>query len=466
MIISEIINKIKGVTPNSRNVKQGYCFVAIKGDSFDGNNFINDAIEKGATIIISEAIHKPISGVHFIKVDDARLALSYVASKIYSKQPKYTVAVTGTNGKTSVSYFYKQIMELLSYKSAYIGTLGVSAYDNNSKCLTTPDTVDIHKILNQLAQDEYEAVCMEASSHGLLQNRLANVRFSAAAFTNLSQDHLDYHSNMDNYFEAKMLLFSQMQNNSIAVINADIAEYNKIKNICIDKKHKIISYGKADEATLKIENIKAIDGIQYVSFYYQNEIYNLKLNIMGEFQVYNVLCAIGLVLGSGIYMKEIISIIDKVVAAPGRMEVVNNKDKVIVIDFSHTPDALEKALLSLKSVVTNNLIVVFGCGGMRDKEKRPIMGSIACKLADKVIVTDDNPRNESPDIIRQEIIKGCNKEAVNIGGRLQAIKYALDIMEKGDMLLIAGKGHETRQILADKEIEFNDLKIVKELLGL
>ena len=452
---------VKGITVDSREVKPGFIFVAIKGVMQDGHDYIAKAIANGAKIIVhqDEVIKEP--GITYIKVADSRVALAELVEQIYPKQPAYIMGVTGTNGKSSTVHFVREILKLLGKKSVSIGTLGVLGDLEISSKLTTPSIVEMHKILQQIAEHDIEYTALECSSHGIDQHRLDKVKFKACAFTNFSQDHLDYHHTMENYFQAKLHLFDLMKD-GYAVLNSDIPEYETLSNYCLKHNHKIISYGKNPDNDIVIKSIELLGTSQKTSWIIEGVHYENILNLVGEFQIYNIACAIGLLMSCGIDSSKIMPLLSELKTVTGRMELVTTHNGAdIFVDYAHTPDALEHSLKTLRQATANKLWVVFGCGGDRDVEKRSIMGKIAQDNADMIIVTDDNPRNEDPAKIRQAILSSCSK-AKEIGDRKEAIAYALSQIMPGDNLLIAGKGHENYQIISGKTMEFSDSKKVLE----
>jgi UDP-N-acetylmuramoyl-L-alanyl-D-glutamate--2,6-diaminopimelate ligase len=456
--------KTKGITSDSRLVKPGYTYIAIKGTKFNGEDFINEAIKNGATrIVVSEDSNiQPLDHIEVIKVPNTRKALALFAAEFYNNQPENIVAVTGTNGKTSTANFYKQIASFAGYKSASIGTLGVLCDDlefDNSDALTSPDSIKLHEILSTLQNHSITHVGIEASSHGLSQFRLDGVKFKAAAFTNFTQDHLDYHDTMEEYFMAKVRLFSEVVKGGYAVLNADIPEFPALHDICLKHKLNIIDYGK------NANNIQLIECGEKLRLSINNAPFESDYHLNGDFQVYNVMAALGLAMSVGISLDKCIQAIPHLKAAPGRLELAGMKNNAkIFIDYAHTPDALENAIKSLRSSCKNNLHVLFGCGGDRDPKKRSIMGQIANDLADKVIVTDDNPRTENPEQIRKQILSSCPK-AQEIENRATAIKSALDSLQNHDVLLIAGKGHEDYQIIGTVKHHFSDIEEVQKYLN-
>jgi UDP-N-acetylmuramoyl-L-alanyl-D-glutamate--2,6-diaminopimelate ligase len=462
------LDNVKGIAVDSREVKPGYIFVAIKGSAQDGHNYIEKALENGAMVIVhQDDLKQKDSSVEYVKVDDSRIALADLVVKLYPKQPKYIMGVTGTNGKSSTVHFIREILNLLSKKAVSVGTLGVLGSLEISSKLTTPSIIEMHKILHKIAENDIDYVALECSSHGIEQRRLDKVNFTACAFTNFSQDHLDYHHTMEEYFKAKLQLFDLMKK-GYAILNVDIPEYDDLLHYCLDRKHKVICYGPfADQRSMHnivIDSIEVRDTTQKVSWDIDGFHYETILNLVGEFQVYNVACAIGLLMACGISFAQIMPLLSELKTVTGRMELVaTHNGASIFVDYAHKPEALEHALKTLRLATKNKLYVVFGCGGDRDQGKRPMMGKIAQNNADVVIVTDDNPRSEDPSIIRKEVLASCDV-AIEIADREEAIKYAISCLKPGDNLVIAGKGHEHYQIIGDKTIEFSDSQKVLEII--
>jgi UDP-N-acetylmuramoyl-L-alanyl-D-glutamate--2,6-diaminopimelate ligase len=455
------VTSLKGLTLDSRSVKKGYLFAALAGAKTDGRKFIASAIQNGAKAILAETGTELPAGTKDIKLitdDNPRRALSLIAAAYYKRQPEMIAAVTGTNGKTSTVHFTKQLWKSAGLKAASIGTLGVRAPGMiRSGSMTTPDPVSLHAELADLAAAGVTHLAMEASSHGLHQYRLDGVRVSTAAFTNLTRDHLDYHKDMEEYFDSKLRLFTDIMQKGTAVLNADIPEFAALKKLCEKAGHKIISYGfKADD--LKIASATPAPHGQEVSLQADGKTYKIMLPLVGGFQVMNALCALGLVLADDrkntqAYIKEL----ENLEGVPGRLQLVdgNANGAAVYIDYAHTPDALENILKSLRPHTTGKLVCVFGCGGDRDAGKRPVMGKIASDLADRIIITDDNPRSEDPAAIRAQILKGATG-AQEISGRRAAIQQSIAALKPGDVLVIAGKGHEQGQIFADHTEHFDD----------
>jgi UDP-N-acetylmuramoyl-L-alanyl-D-glutamate--2,6-diaminopimelate ligase len=424
--------EIAGLAFDSRKVAKDFLFFAIAGAKADGAHFAKLAVGAGAAAVASE---RPIAdlpaGTVFIRVQNVRRALALAAAKFYPRQPANIAAVTGTSGKTSVASFTRQIWAALGHQAASIGTIGVvTPKEEIYGSLTTPDPIELHKTLDRLAGEGITHVALEASSHGLDQHRLDGVRVSAGAFTNLSRDHMDYHPTIQHYLQSKLRLFGALVvEGGTAVINVDHEHAEAVIGAAKGRGLKLFMVGKSGNPIQLID--VAIEGFtQKIAFAYAGRPYVLKLPLVGAFQVENALDKNG---------------------AP------------IFVDYAHKPDALAKALEALRPYARRSLAVVFGCGGDRDKGKRPLMGAIAADLADRVIVTDDNPRSEKPATIRAEILKDA-PGAIEIGDRREAIRAGIAELKAGDVLLIAGKGHESGQIVGDRVLPFSDQDTVVEIL--
>lgn len=458
------------ISESSRSIKPGDTFVAIKGHSSDGHDFIKDAIKNGAaTVIVDQRYYKNHSDlpkdVNVVISQDSKKELSDILKSIY-KIPENIVGITGTNGKTSTAYFYKQITELSGGKSASIGTLGVVSSENSDffskmETLTTPGVSQLYSLLGGLKKCGVENVSMEVSSHGLDQGRVSGLTFNAAAFTSFSQDHLDYHGTMDKYFDAKMKLFSEfLSPKAVAVINSDMDITDKTIQICKALGHKVFTYGKKGEF-VKMISSEFVGDKTNVEFILDGEKVSKSLSIIGGFQVENILCALALSICTGFDKDRCLASLELISSVPGRMQIAG---KNVIVDYAHTDDALRKAMGSMKEIMREGkLIVVFGCGGDRDRAKRRLMGEVVQELADIAIVTDDNPRTEDPSSIRAEIMKYC-KGGIEIDGRREAIKKAIEIKGDKDFVLIAGKGHENYQILGTEKVHFDDVETVQEFL--
>ncbi|MBL4603588.1 MAG: UDP-N-acetylmuramoyl-L-alanyl-D-glutamate--2,6-diaminopimelate ligase [Emcibacteraceae bacterium] len=456
--------EICGITADSRNVKPGFIFVALPGLTFNGADFIEDAIKAGAAAILSIPQAKTDNDeVVWILDEYPGRVFPHIVSRFFSSQPKNIAAVTGTNGKTSVAFFTQQIWKHLGIKAASVGTLGIQS-DGYEKYtgLTTPDPVVIHKALSELCDRGVDHVVFEASSHGLDQRRLDGLNISAAAFTNLTHDHLDYHHTEQEYFNAKKRLFSEvLKPSKTAVLNIDSPLVRDVQKICEAKGHKIITVGHED-GDIRLLSQRTSSTGQEITVSYQKEIYDISLPLVGHFQAVNALMAVGLVIGCGGDAHKAFMALSYLRPVRGRMEQAGRHPSGarVYVDYAHTPDALETVLRALKPHVKAKLRVVFGCGGDRDKTKRKMMGEIAGKLADKIYVTDDNPRSEIPQDIRNEILKGC-PDAVDAGDRAAAIDLAVSEMGQGDILLVAGKGHEQGQTIGDNIFDFDDVSVVR-----
>jgi len=477
---------------DSRKVHSGDIFFCFEEDPIKAKKFIQNAIANGASKVFTS---QNIQNNHTIIVKNIWAEFGAKLHAIYNEKPKKILVVTGTNGKTSTAWFVQQIFHKLEKKCLYIGTIGVSCGDKmldekyfskfNLDILTTPDIASLHQIL-YIAKTKIgcDVAIIEASSHGILQKRIDFLNITSAGFTNFTQDHLDYHKNMDAYFAAKLELFTYfVSEDGTAIINSDDKKSIEIiKNI---KCKNIITYGK--NGNLKLDNIGLKKDSQVVHLSYNNIKYSFFTEILGEFQIYNILCSIGFALSCGENLLNIISILDKISPPLGRLQGVKFKEKYtnIYIDYAHTPDALENALLELRKICKGRLICVFGCGGNRDESKRSIMGKISVSIANFTIVTDDNPRTENPFNIRKQIVDGIVQfktekmktlkefpikrimlfalqeeniigNFLEIEGRREAIQYAISMMSDNDILLIAGKGHESYQIIGTQKTYFSD----------
>lgn len=450
---------ICGITADSRRVETGFLFAALKGMSFDGNLYIPEAIERGAAAILTEdkeaAAHYP--GVAVLISENPHYDFAKIAANFYECQPAHIAAITGTNGKTSIADFTRQLLNMMGHKAASLGTLGLIKNDEQPQyAMTTPDPVTIHQDLCNLCKEGFDYLVMEASSHGLCQYRMGGVKVKAAGFTNLTRDHLDYHKTMENYFAAKKILFTDiLVPGGSAVLNADIDVFDALKKACEDSGKKVVSYGYRG-TDLRLINATPLPHGQKLEINYYGKDMMLNIPLAGEFQAMNVLCALGLTAELSGEPFEAVKHIEKIRGAKGRLELVGSKNgAAIYVDYAHTPDAIENVLKAMRSHTTGKLKILFGCGGDRDKGKRPQMGKIANDLADVVYITDDNPRSEEPDVIRNEIMVACPK-GINIGNRAEAIKNAIQNLEDGDVLIIAGKGHEPGQIIKGVMHPFND----------
>ena len=460
----EAVNVV-GVNSNSNNIKRGEAFFALPGTKTHGDAFCAQAVENGAVVIVSDREVVPCPGVGVVVVKDVRKAYAQAAEKTTGEQPQILVGVTGTSGKTSVVSFIKQIWEKSGLKGASVGTLGISYGDENMGGeLTTPDSLSLHQSLAVLKKGGCNHVAIEASSHGLDQRRLDGMKFNAVGFTNLSRDHLDYHADEDEYREAKLRLFRDLlADGGFAVVNSDDPEHMPFMFSALDRGATLLTVGE-EGAFFEITDVQLEGYGQRVSGKMVGEPANFLLPLVGRFQVDNAVMAAALATQTGADPEKTIEALNHLKGAKGRLENVGEKNgAAIFVDYAHKPEALEKAIEALRPFVKGKLVVVFGCGGDRDKGKRPIMGEIANRLADVVIVTDDNPRTEDAAAIRKEILSAAPK-ASEIGDRKEAIVSAIADLQAGDVLLIAGKGHEDYQIVGDKKLPFSDHDVVKAAL--
>ncbi|MFT7575382.1 MAG: UDP-N-acetylmuramoyl-L-alanyl-D-glutamate--2,6-diaminopimelate ligase [Alphaproteobacteria bacterium] len=451
--------EITSVTADSRYVAPGSLFAALPGSQIDGAKFVPDAVEAGASAILT-GLKSDIGNleVPVVRVADPRRILALLAARFYARQPENIVAVTGTSGKTSVADFTRQIFSALGRQSASVGTIGIIKPDGSVYgSLTTPDPVTLHMELAVLADEGVTHLAFEASSHGLDQRRLDGVEIKAAAFTNLGRDHLDYHPTIEQYFQSKQRLFDALLPGSgCAVINIDLPESEAITDICERRGLQMIRVGSGEVAEMWLRAQEPDDFGQRLSIDYGGASYEVTLPLIGRYQGSNAMLAAGLALAIGEQPESVFAAMNVLQGVRGRLEVVSNiRGATVVVDYAHKPDALDAALDALRPFVGGKLISVFGCGGDRDRGKRPIMGEISANKADLTIVTDDNPRSEEPATVRAEILAAC-PDAVEIGDRYEAIAYAMMQLAPGDVLLIAGKGHETGQIIGDQVLPFSD----------
>jgi len=466
----DIHSIIKGLTSDSRQVRKGYLFAALPGSKADGTGFIEDAISHGATFVLAPNSYKLPDQyeqeVTVIHSGNTRKDFSKIVAQYYQLQPKHVVAVTGTSGKTSTVSFVQQLLHLNGIENcASLGTLGLRGPKmRKAGKLTTPDTQSLHAALADLAAAGIDYLAMEASSHGLDQYRLDSVKIEVAGYANLSRDHLDYHTNMEEYFLAKARLFSDvMKKNGRAVLNADDEYFERLKDICQQNDHDVIAYGRNGN-DIKIINKTAQPKGQEVTIELNGQEHVITLPLVGEFQIMNTLCALGIVSAYVEDDKKLVKSLERLRGVPGRLQLIDGHEKgAIYIDYAHKPAALETILETLRPHTKNKLVCVFGCGGNRDKGKRAIMGKIAQRLADKVVVTDDNPRNENADNIRSEILRSV-ENGIEIADRREAIQKSIQELEEGDVLVIAGKGHEEGQIIGETVHPFNDAAVVKEVI--
>ncbi|GAB4163909.1 MAG: UDP-N-acetylmuramoyl-L-alanyl-D-glutamate--2,6-diaminopimelate ligase [Rickettsiaceae bacterium] len=465
-------NNIKGISFNSKSIEPGSVFFAMQGENFDGNDYINEALANGAAIIFTDNKSKADAERIFF-LEDIRSGLALAAGIKYPEIPENLIAVTGTNGKSSVVSYVHQILSILGQTSACMGTLGIESnvevpYDitNHGANLTTSDSVSFRKALFTLNNVGVKNVAFEASSHGLHQKRLGDVKAKTAAFTSFSQDHLEYHQTMESYLNSKLVLFTDnLCSGGEVVVNSEVMFFDFIKKFLEERKIAYSIVGKSGDINV-VSNAASIES-QEISFNFLGKNYKFRSDIIGSFQATNLLIAAKLVYNLGVNFDAIVATLPKLVAVSGRLQRVTKPedDYQVFVDYAHTPDALEKSLKELVKLKEESckLYVVFGCGGNRDASKRPIMGEIASLLADVVVITDDNPRSEDAAKIRKDILAGA-KGAEVIGDRKKAIIDTIHKLNKGDILLIAGKGHENYQIIGKETIKFSDVEIASDAL--
>ncbi|MCU9849618.1 UDP-N-acetylmuramoyl-L-alanyl-D-glutamate--2,6-diaminopimelate ligase [Defluviimonas sp. WL0024] len=457
--------QVTGLSVDSRLVRPGHLFAALPGTKVHGAEFIQYALRMEAAAILTDREGAEIakaelaaSDAALIIAEDPRQALAYTAALWFERQPEVVVAVTGTSGKTSVATFTRQIWQALGRTSANLGTMGILGDYTAPLAHTTPEPITLHRVLRDMADAGVTHAAMEASSHGLDQGRLDGVRLSAAAFTNFSQDHLDYHANFDDYFAAKAGLFARvLPEDGTAVINIDEPRGREMLEIARGRGQRLITVGRNPAADLCITSQRFDATGQDLRFTYDAKPHLVRLALIGGFQADNVLAAAGLVIAAGEAPEAVFGALHTLVTVRGRMELAAKRDNgaTVFVDYSHKPGALASALQSLRPHVMGRIVVVFGAGGDRDRLKRPLMGEAAAEFADVVIVTDDNPRSEDPGSIRAEVMRGC-PEATEVGDRAEAILRGVDALQPGDALLIAGKGHETGQIVGQDVYPFDD----------
>jgi UDP-N-acetylmuramoyl-L-alanyl-D-glutamate--2,6-diaminopimelate ligase len=457
--------EVGGITMDSRAVRPGDVFVAVPGSKADGLAYAGQAVAAGAAAVVAERMPALPAGTPFIEVGNARRALALAAARFYPRQPRVIAAVTGTSGKTSVAAFTRQIWAALGHQAASIGTIGVVAPRREVYgSLTTPDPVALHRTLDELAGEGITHLAIEASSHGLDQHRLDGVRVAAGAFTNLSRDHLDYHLSVEAYLAAKLRLFEALVvDGGTAVIDVDHEHAQTVVAAARARGLALITVGRRGEGIRLLD--VAIDGFaQAFAVAHAGRQYRVRLPLVGAFQVENALVASGLAITTGGDPEAVFAALAALKGARGRLDLVGERAGApIFVDYAHKPDALEKALDALRPYAHRHLVVVFGCGGDRDAGKRPLMGAIAASRADRVIVTDDNPRSENPASIRAAILAAA-PGATEIGDRRQAIRHAIASLARGDVLLIAGKGHERGQIIGDRTLPFSDHEAAQSAL--
>lgn len=463
---------IVGITADSREARDGYVFAALPGTKVDGSAFVASAIAKGAAAILVdrtrvEAIKDIVGDVPVLAVEDPRHHLAVLAARLMGPQPSTIAAVTGTSGKTSVAAFTRQIWQSNGLDAASIGTLGViTATGERYGSLTTPDPVTLAKHLSSLKTEGIEHVALEASSHGLDMRRLDGVTIAAAGFTNLSRDHLDYHPTVEDYFQAKLRLFDTLlPSGKPAIVDVDRPEGQRVVETARAHGHPVMTVGAKGEA-IRLVSVKTGGKGQILTLDAGSGVVEVDLPLVGTFQVSNALVAAGLAIATGLKPDAAFATLETLVGAPGRLDRIGTSKRgaTAFVDYAHKPDALEKAIDALRPFATGRLICVFGCGGDRDPGKRPIMGQISVERADVTIITDDNPRTEVPAEIRRQILVGA-PGAIEIGDRAEAIRAAVKMAGPGDVILVAGKGHEPGQIIGTTTFPFSDHEAVRAALA-
>ncbi|MDR2157718.1 MAG: UDP-N-acetylmuramoyl-L-alanyl-D-glutamate--2,6-diaminopimelate ligase [Holosporaceae bacterium] len=459
MIVPALEDNSKLVTPDG-------MFIALNRNEENRKNHVQEAISRGAKYILQSGEQNCVhiqNDVLFISAKNVRAELAHAASRFFPHRFDKIAAIAGTNGKSSTADIIRQIWIGLNINAASIGTLGVitrESYEKLPHNMTSPDCLQLHKILRRLSEDGITNIAMETSSQGIEQRRVDEIQFNVCAFTNFSQDHLDYHLTLENYWNAKAKLFSELaRENSVFVVNSDNKYSEKIHDIAKNRGIKCVDYGY-NSNDVKILDVRPMESGQSAKISFFGKEFSFILPLQGEFQIYNSLCAAATCYFCGIDVEKILDELQKLHPICGRLEFITKfKLAQIYIDYAHTPDALQNAILSLRNYTKNQIITVFGCGGDRDKEKRILMGQIAEKFSDVIVVTDDNPRFEDPAKIRKMILEGC-PSAIEIENRKKAIEFAIKMLSDGDVLLIAGKGHETYQQIGKELIDFSDKKIV------
>jgi UDP-N-acetylmuramoyl-L-alanyl-D-glutamate--2,6-diaminopimelate ligase len=464
---------IAGITADSRQVQPGFLFAALKGVATDGRRFAGQAVANGAVAILTD----DPAALALDEADRARIAviadpnpqrrLALLSGRFYPQRPGTIVAVTGTNGKTSVAHFTREIWQALRYPSASLGTLGwVAGNERHPGSLTTPDPVALHQMLAEFGRHGVDHAAIEASSHGLAQYRLDGISFAAAAFTNLTRDHLDYHGDMTSYLAAKQRLFTDLlAPRATAVLNTDIPEFAGLAALAAKHGHAVISYGESETADLRLMSREPRHDGQRIALNFRGKTQTIELKLIGDFQAMNVLAALGLVISTGGNPTAAVAALPSLTTVLGRMQLVGaHNGAAVFVDYAHTPDALRTVLAAARPHVAGKLAVVFGAGGDRDRGKRPLMGQVTTEAADRVYVTDDNPRSEDPGAIRRAILDAA-PGAVEIGDRREAIYAAIDNLEPGDVLVIAGKGHESGQVIGKETLPFDDVAVAQEAIA-
>jgi UDP-N-acetylmuramoyl-L-alanyl-D-glutamate--2,6-diaminopimelate ligase len=470
---------VSGVAIDSRQVQPGDLFIAAQGTKLDGLSFAKDAVENGAVAILASdfaALDPALAAtIACIRHPNPRQALARLAGFFYPEQPAFMAAVTGTNGKTSTAEFARQLWQKLGNPAASLGTLGVKLGEEGGDgddlpplpSLTTPDPLPLHQMLAALAKRGVQHAILEAGSEGLAQHRSDAIALQAAVFTNLTQDHLNYHGTMEAYFAAKLRLFATLlPQQATAVINTDTPHGEQVLAICRQRGHRLITFGQNPAADLRFVDWQATLSGQTAGLQVEGQQHQIQLPLIGQFQLYNLLGAVGVVMASGYRLEQILPHLGSLHGVAGRAELIGHHpdhQAAVIVDYAHTPDALENILSSVRQHTSGKLHVLFGCGGNRDTTKRPLMGAIAARMADVVTVTDDNPRFEDAATIRAAILAAC-PNGLEMGDRAHAIRHAIGQLNAGDSLVIAGKGHEQGQLVNGITQPFDDKLVALQVL--
>lgn len=466
--------EITGLAADSRKVEPGFLFAALPGSRADGVNFVGEAVRRGAAAVLAPKAAEAslrlaldqVPPVVLICDPNPRRLFALMAARFFGRQPETVAAVTGTNGKTSVVSFLRQIWTAAGRQAASLGTLGLTAPGrSDAGSMTTPDPVALHRMLSSLVDAGVQCLAMEASSHGLDQCRLDGVRIAAGAFTTLGRDHLDYHPNIEAYLSAKLRLFDALVvDGGAAVICADDLAAGRVRSAAAARGLRVLTYGRRGE-DLRLRGINSTADGQQLAVTIAGQDRLIELPLAGDFQALNALCALGLALATGTDAELATAALGRLEAVRGRLErVARVGGASIYVDYAHTPDALAVVLRALRPQVRRELAVVFGCGGDRDPGKRPQMGEVARQFANRIVVTDDNPRSEEASAIRRQILAAC-PNALEIGDRAEAIAAAISALQDGDVLVVAGKGHETGQVVGDQVLPFDDAAVIRHVVG-
>jgi UDP-N-acetylmuramoyl-L-alanyl-D-glutamate--2,6-diaminopimelate ligase len=456
--------EITSLAIDSRHVEKGALFAAFPGSKVDGGTFVNQAIAAGAVAVIA-AKNVDVQGAYHIVSSDPRALMADIAARFYGARPAQLFAITGTNGKTSTVDMIRQILTRLQVSAASIGTLGIMRGNSRQDFgLTTPDVLTFHHTLAQLAQSGVTALAFEASSHALDQHRVGGIKVQVGGFSNLTRDHIDYHGSMEAYFDAKARIIDLVAPNGALVINMDDAYAEQLHTLALQKTIKVVTIGYAG-TDVKIAKRQTLLQAQHLTLAIDGKNYDIILPLVGAFQADNAVMAAAMVMSAGYPAPTVMETLSHLQPVLGRLELAatTQKGAAVYVDYAHTPDGLRAALEALRPHTQKQLHVVFGCGGDRDRGKRPLMAAVAGELADQVIITDDNPRNEDASAIRTEVQSGFPKAHI-IGDRRIAIAYAVAHAESGDIILIAGKGHEEGQIIGGTVLPFNDAQVVQSLV--